>query len=260
MQPSVLKLGAVKINGPHISIRIVSTSKDTTRIRILATQISHSSQITLTTVTISTFITPTTTVIPIVRSSSITQFSFRITVGIIGNCMNGSTRLTVKHRQIFLSSVNSTTAHTPIFRIAGCLDSIIGRSLINIITHTILTTWSGLTNQFGLPILIEVIHQKLRIVSTSTNIVAQINTPQLCAIQFVAVNIHTSSISATDGIILRSRWIPLHKNLILPITIHIAHTTIVGRIGVGHWSRIFIICFFITILWMINTPILNGSA
>ena len=182
MQPSVLKLGAVKINGPHISIRIVSTSKDTTRIRILATQISHSSQITLTTVTISTFITPTTTVIPIVRSSSITQFSFRITVGIIGNCMNGSTRLTVKHRQIFLPSVNSTTAHSPVFSIARSLDSVVSSSLIHIISCPIDTTRGRLAHHFRFSITIKVVDQELRIVCTSTDVIPQINTPQLCSI------------------------------------------------------------------------------
>ena len=146
--------------------------------------------------------------------------------------MNGCTRQTIEHRQVFVSAIDTATTHTPVFRITGSLDGLICSRLIDIIASSVLTAWSRLTHQFCLAVLIKIIYQELRIVGTCTDIVTQINTPKFGAIQFIAVNIDAARVSATDGVVLRSRRIPLHEYLILSIAIHIAHAAIIGRIGV----------------------------
>ena len=146
--------------------------------------------------------------------------------------MDGSTRLTVKHRQIFMSAIDAATAHPPVFRVARSLDAIIRSSLVYVVPLTVFTAWSSLADHLCLAVLVEIIYKELRIMGTCTDIIAQIYAPEFRAIQFVAVDIHASRVSAADGVVLRSGGIPLHENLILSIAIHIAHAAVVGGISI----------------------------
>ena len=202
MQPTVLELRSIEINGPHVCISIVSARKYAAGIRILTTQISHGCQIALATVAVVAFIALSAAVIPVESTCCLTQFGFCIAVGIIGNGMDGCTRQSVEDRQIFMSAVDTASTHPPVFRVAGSLDTIIRSSLVYVVPFTVLTAWSSLADQFCLTILVEVIHQELRVVGTCTDVVAQVNTPELRSIQFIAVDIHASGVSTADGIVL----------------------------------------------------------
>ena len=81
VQPAMLQLRTIKIHSPDISISIVSSTEDATGIGIRTTQIGYGSQIAVSSVIA---VIVRLTYRPVERTSSLTQLSFRITVGIIG--------------------------------------------------------------------------------------------------------------------------------------------------------------------------------
>ena len=87
-----------------------------------------------------------------------------------------------------------------------------------------------LAGHLRLAIAVEVRHKELGVVCAGTDVLAQVNAPQACAVQPVAVNEDIAGL-ALLGVILGVGGIPLHKDLIGAVTVHIAHRAVIGRIG-----------------------------
>ena len=66
---------------------------------------------------------------------------------------------------------------------------------------------------------------------TATDVNTQVDTPQLCSVNCVAVNQRRTG-KAVVGIVVGVRRIPLHEDLIRPVAIDITHRGIIGRISI----------------------------
>lgn len=89
-----------------------------------------------------------------------------------------------------------------------------------------------LDGHFRLAIAIEVIHHELGVMRASTDVHAHIHPPQQRTIELDAVDIALARI-ALDGHILGVVGIPLDEQLILPITVYIAHGEVIGGVFKG---------------------------
>ena len=133
-----------------------------------------------------------------------------------------------KHLRTFhdtphLVAIISLVIHRPDFSIGG--------SLAHKTPLSIQASCRGLTNQFSLAVAIEIIDEKLGIVRTGTDVLTQIDAPELGAIQFVAIQDDIARI-AIVRIIMGVTWIPFQNQFIFSIAIHIAHAAIVWGIDV----------------------------
>ena len=190
MQPTVLEQTAVEIDCPDIGIGIIAATEDTTRFGIGTTQVGHGSEITLTTVAIVATVFLTAAVVPVKGTLGLAEFGLGITIREIGDGMDGSARHTIKDGQVFMSTVDTTGSGTPVLRIVGLLDSLVGSGLVHVVSYAVLRAGSGLADQFSPSVTIEVVDHKLRIVGTGTNVHTEVDTPEFRAVQFVTVEVH----------------------------------------------------------------------
>ena len=79
-------------------------------------------------------------------------------------------------------------------------------------------------------VLVEIVNHELRIVCSGTDVHAQVDTPELRAVQLVAVEIDVVGLVAL-GVVLRGGRIPFDDDLILSVAVDIAHRTVVWRVG-----------------------------
>ena len=96
--------------------------------------------------------------------------------------------------------------------------------------YSIAGTIAGTYHQLGTPVAIQIIEYKRCIVGATTDVDTQVDTPQQCTVQSVAVQQRGSGI-AIMGIIVGISRVPLQQYLVLSVAIHIAHTGIVSRIA-----------------------------
>ena len=227
------------------------------RISVRPLQISHTGQITLTTVAVASFIRLATTVIPIERTGRFTSHNRSIAVGLVKGCMNGLTRQAIECSKEFIPTINFSATIIPILCIIGILDGINSSCFTHISSQSILAARSSLTHHFGKTVSIEVVNHILGIVGSRTDIGTQVNAPQfrrsgLCPtsspIHLVAINIDIAGLS-TVRIVLRVGGVPLDEYLVLPITIHIAYRTVVGRIGTTTYR-----------IWLVEMQLIEKSA
>ena len=124
----------------------------------------------------------------------------------------------------------------------SCLSS----SLVDVLSLAVLGPWSGLAHHLSTPIAIEVVDHVLRVVGTGTNVHAQVYTPQQLSLLFrtalmpvhtIAVQIDIACLAALR-VVLGIRGVPFHEEFVFAVGIHIAHRTVVGRVGtVAHGRR-----------------------
>ena len=118
----MFQLCTVEVNSPNVCIAVISPTEDTTWINIWSTQIGNSSQITLAAVAIVSLVALATAIVPIEGARGFAQLCLGVTVGIIGNGMNGSTSQSVEYRQVFLSAIDAPTTDTPVLGVVSRLD------------------------------------------------------------------------------------------------------------------------------------------
>ena len=227
MQPAGLQFRSVEIDSPNVGKGIIASAEHATRKGIWASQISYGRQIALTAVTIVTTVFLAATVVPVERSRSLAQLSFGVAVGIVGDGVDSSPGLSVEHGEILLSAVDTSGLSTPILGVVSGLDQFIGSHLIHIVTLSVLRPWSRLAHQLCASVAIKVVNHELRIVGTGTNVHAEVDTPKLCPVELIAVDEHVVGLVALR-IVLRGRWVPLHEDLILTVTVYITHRTVIG--------------------------------
>ena len=133
----------------------------------------------------------------------------------------------LEDRQILLPAIDAPGLSTPVLRIVGKSYLLVGCHLIHIVTLSVLRPWSRLTHQFCASVAIKVINHELRVVGTGTNVHAEVDTPQLAAVEFVTVKKDIIGLVALR-IVLRGRGVPLHEDLILTVAVYITHRTVIG--------------------------------
>ena len=108
----------------------------------------------------------------------------------------------------------------------------VGRGVANHLALSVNSPVGRLHHHFCTTVAIEVVYHKLCVMSTCADVVSQIDAPQLCTIQPVAVDIGVSSKSGKH-IVFGIRGVPLQEYLILSVTIHITDAGVIGMIGVA---------------------------
>ena len=162
--------------------RIIATTHHCTRFTLRTIEPCYTSQIAFTTVTHDTLITPSFLVI--VRSTTYTES----TVWLIIYRMNGTPCLSIKDCQVFWTSQNPSFL-VPVVCLIVCLTDfrVIG-NLCNVVPYTIQGSWCCLAYHFCFAITVKVVHHKLGIVGTCSDIFTKIYTPKLCTIQLQTID------------------------------------------------------------------------
>ena len=90
----------------------------------------------------------------------------------------------------------------------------------------------SLHHQFCPSVTIEVVYHKRLEVGTAADVMAQVDTPEPCAVEPVAVYI---SVAREPGkhIVLGVSGVPFQENLVLSVAVNVAYAGIVGDVGVA---------------------------
>ena len=146
--------------------------------------------------------------------------------------MNRLACKTTEHGEQFRTFHDAPHLVTIICLVIHRLDFCIGGSLTHKTPFSIQTSSRGLANQFCLAIAIEIIDEKLGVVRTGTDVLTQIDAPELGTIQFIAIQDHIARI-AIMRIIMGITWVPFQNQFIFSIAIHIPHAAIIGSIAIA---------------------------
>ena len=122
VQPARLQLLTVEVDSPDIGIGIIAATEDTAGTLVRTAQIGCCCQIAFTTIAVIAFVVLAAAVVPVEGACSLAQLCLGITVGPVGNGVNGCTRLTVKDRQVFVTAIDATSTCAMILRVVGGLD------------------------------------------------------------------------------------------------------------------------------------------
>ena len=153
-------------------------------------------------------------------------------VGLIPDGMHRRSGFAIKDCKQFGTCHNATSRIAIIGSIVQFSDSGIRSRIAHKLSLGIYRTRRCLADHLRLAIAIEIIDQELGIVSTGTDILTQIDAPELGSIQLIAVEDDFSRISIVR-IVMRIGWVPFQDDFVFSIPIHIAHATVVGGIFVG---------------------------
>ena len=199
MKPFGRKLLSVKIHSPKIGSGIVATAHDGTRTLVCPIEISHTSQIAVATVAIVYLIAPSrrigrVTLLQSLALSHLRSYTER-TVWIIPYSMNRLAGKSVEYRQHLWPSHDSTYIVAIIGAIVYLFYVCICSSPTHEFSFSIHRTSRCLADHLRLAIAIEIVNQELGIVSTSTDILSQVDAPELLAIEFVTIEDDISRIA-----------------------------------------------------------------
>ena len=148
---------------------IIATTENTTGRTIRTIQMSHGSQETFSTITITAIVGTTTTIIPIEGTISFTTIS-GVTVRIIEDGMNSLTRFSLEYGKPFLSTRDASIVGTIKRRTRYSFDHRIRGHTIDVFSLSIKRAWTCLTHHLCSSITIKVIDHKLCIVSSCSNV------------------------------------------------------------------------------------------
>ena len=197
---------------------------------------SNTRQVTLATIAIVVLIAPDGRILRIAIEQTFAfchLFAYtKGTVGIIPDGMNRLARKTTEHGEHLRTFHDASHLVAIICLVIHRPDFGIGGSLTHEPSLAIQTSCRGLANQFSLAVAIEIIDEKLGIVRTGTDVLTQIDAPELGTIQFVAIQDHIARI-AIMRIIMGITWVPFQNQFIFSIAIHIAHAAIIRGVAIA---------------------------
>ena len=150
---------------------------------------------------------------------AVAPFGDRATSRLIVDGVQGCAGAAVKQRVIFRSGQH----------IAVGIPVVLG-GIADDSTLAVYSAVCGLAGHLRLSVTVEVCYEKLGIVCAGTDVFAQVDAPQPCAVQPVAVNENVPGLSLL-GIVLGVGGIPLHEDLIHPVTVCIADGAVIRGIG-----------------------------
>ena len=154
------------------------------------------------------------------------------TVRIVPDGMNRLARKSTEHGEHLRTFHDAPHLVAIICLVIHRPDFFIGGSLTHEPPLSIQASCRGFANQFSLAVAIEIIDEKLGIVRTGTDVLTQIDAPELGAIQFVAIQDDITRISIVR-IIMGVTWIPFQNQFIFAIAIHIAHAAIIRGVAIA---------------------------
>ena len=147
--------------------------------------------------------------------------------GDVVDCSHSLACQAVEHRQVFRPGHNASLDVAPV-----------GLALAYHAPCAIDRAVGGLAYHLGASVAVKVGHQELRVVSSGAYVVAEVDAPQTCAVQTVAVYDDRAGESVV-GIVVRVCRVPFQENLILPVAVHVAYRGIVGGIIVLLAERVY---------------------
>ena len=142
-------------------------------------------------------------------------------VGLIPDGMHRLSGFAIKDCKQFGTCHNATSRIAIIGSIVQFSDSGIHSRIAHKLSLGIYRTRRCLADHLRLAIAIEIIDQELGIVSTGTDILTQIDAPELGSIQLIAVEDDLSRISIVR-IVMRIGWVPFQDDFVFSIPINIA--------------------------------------
>ena len=242
MQPLRRQLFTIEIHCPEIRTGVVSTAHHSTRPMGSPIEISHASEVSFATVAIVVLIAPNRRI----SRKAISLKSFTLShlpahtespVRIIPDGMHRLTRLAIEDREQFRTILDAPPTVAIISRIIERTNLCISSRFANKSALSIDTSSRSLANHLSLSVAIKVENQKLGIVGTGTDILAQIDAPELGSVELITIKNHIARI-AIVRIVVRVGRVPFHYQFILAIAIHIAHATVVRSVHIGPsiWS------------------------
>ena len=239
MQPFCMNLFAIEGHGPAKSISIISPGKHCIRIFVHPVEISHASQVTLTTIAVLPVIHKFLSRcrhVPVEMSIS-SSANRTIAVRLVEDCMDGMAVKTTEDRKIFLSTADAPMLIAPVLVVIDRANRRVRRSLRDKSPLTISSAGRSLAHHLCPSVTVKVGYHKLRIVSTCPNILTQVNGPQtprivlrILHIELITRDKNVTRVTVSRVVTLVCRR-PFEEKFILTVTVHISDGTVVSSIG-----------------------------
>ena len=236
MEPFGLEFLSIEIYRPEIRAGIIATAHHGTRLLVGTLQESHASQVSLATVAIVCLVAPYRRIgresvlqmLPLFHLIACTEGS----VGLVPDGMHRLSGFAMEDRQQFRTGHNATSGIAIVGMVVDGADSVIRSRIAHKPAPGIYRTRRCLADHFCLAIAVEIIDQELGIVGTGTDILTQIDAPELGSVELVAVEDDLSRI-AVMRIVMGIGRVPFQDDFVFSVSIHIAHATVVGGIFIG---------------------------
>ena len=90
----------------------------------------------------------------------------------------------------------------------------------------------GLADELGTTVAIEVVDEELRVVGPGTDVLSQVDTPELGAVELVGIEVDIARL-ATDGVILKVGGLPADYQFVVAVAVEVGHRPVVGEIVVA---------------------------
>src|SRR5262249_59056298 len=109
--------------------------------------------------------------------------------------------------------------------------AIIGVRVSDHRAHAVNGSVRGPAGHLGLPISIEIVNLKLRVVSACANVATEVDAPQPRPVELVSVEVDIARVAGLR-IVFRVRGVPFEDDLVLAVAVEIADATVVRAVSV----------------------------
>ncbi len=236
MKPLGLEPFAVEVHRPEVSAGVVAAAHHGTGALVCPVEEGHAGEVTLAAVALVRVVAPRG---GIGRESVFKPFSLshqcahaESAVGIVPHGVQCLAGLALKDGEQFRSRQYAPALVAIVGGIVQFTDGAVGGRLTHWPTLPVHRTGRGLADHLRLAVTVEVVDEELGVVGSGADVLAQVDAPELGAIQLVAVEEHFAGI-AVVGIVVGVGRVPFQDDFILAVAVHVAHTTVVGAVGIG---------------------------
>src|SRR5262249_6453625 len=108
----------------------------------------------------------------------------------------------------------------------------IGVRVSDHIAHAVNGPVRGPAGHLGLPVSVEIVNLKLRVVSAGANVSTEVDAPQSRPIELISVEVDIARVAGLR-MFLRVRGVQLEEDLVLAVAVEIADAGVVGAVGVS---------------------------
>src|SRR5262249_44743604 len=109
--------------------------------------------------------------------------------------------------------------------------AVIGVRVSDHIAYAINGSVCGPAGDFGLPVSIEIVNLKLRVVRAGANVATEVDAPQPRPIELVSVQVDIAGVAGLR-IVFRVRGVPFEDDLVFAVAVEVADATVVRGVGV----------------------------
>ena len=208
-EPFLMEERAVEVDRPDEGVAIVATAEDAAGVAVGTVETSHGGEIALATVAIGASVVLVVHVAPVDSAGGLAAI-FHIAIGVVEDGVKCLAGLPFEDGEVFLPTIDASATHHPTPGVRGVLDDIFRSRLVDIPSLSVEASRGRLAHQLGLAIAVEVIDHVLGVMRSGTDVPAQVDAPQPCAVEFVAVDIDIPG-DAALGVVLGVGGVPFHK-------------------------------------------------